>query len=139
MRASTLSARVALDRIFAESEVELVLEHTVSGAVEEAWAERHRAVTQGLRVAQLHVAALEAEREAERLAKYERAVEAEELKVKLELELWEVSRQLQERKRSACSPPSFACVPSRPLSPPAPPLPTVWSRSCWLAACGRTS
>ena len=97
MLAST--ARAALDDVFAAREVESVLERLVSAACEAAWQDRYVSLANCVGAAQGHIAALELEREADRIAKLNSAIEAEEVKMKFELELWEVARQLQERKR----------------------------------------
>jgi hypothetical protein len=100
-----MDLRNSLDAVFALAEVSSVTERLVSDACEAAWCSRYTALAEALILARSTVAALETAREAERAARAQEALFAEELKVKLELELWEVSRQLQERKRWVLLPP----------------------------------
>lgn len=91
--------RAALDAVLAGVEVEAAVHDLIGNACEIAWSERVDALRECVRVCAARAAALEAEREAERVLQLRRAFEAEELKQKFELELWELAKQLQESKR----------------------------------------
>jgi phage gp29-like protein len=91
--------RTALDSVLADAEVQHVLGKLVNDACEIAWQDRVSELVECVEAARSHVAAVEARSLSERLAWFHRAVEADELRTKLEIELWDLARQLKERKR----------------------------------------
>ena len=87
------------DSLQAEAEVGLVVERLVSDVCEAAWAERLTTMAGCVSACQEHLRQVALEREADMLAKVHTGLQADDLRLRLELELWEVAKQLQDKKR----------------------------------------
>ncbi len=92
-------ARRLFDSLHADAEVGMVVERLVSDVCELAWAERVHGMAACVSACQQHLRQVALEREADQLARVNTSIEAEDVRLRLELELWEVAKQLDDKKR----------------------------------------